>query len=256
MRALLALLALPLLSSCIEPAYAQSIGGGGGGMTDDAVMDAVQRLDGAASQLDADFLDALSSSQFCQTTGGANCVMGGPIRIDEDTTCSAPQLSGDVRTTSGLAIQNSGAELLLCRSGTLTVTVGNDLTVHTTLVPDVDDARSWGTSSLRPRRITSRYYNSTPPTSLNLGSGGTSTTTPSASVVTVIATGANAWTPGVTSIVDGDMFTVCNADAADTITVTEGSTYLGTCVLAGGTNSCASAVAIAGVWNQVSCSLN
>lgn len=31
--------------------------------------------DGAGSQLDADFLDALSSAAFCQVSGGANCIL-------------------------------------------------------------------------------------------------------------------------------------------------------------------------------------
>ncbi len=246
---------LAALTTFSLPSIAEAIGGGGQ-MTDDEIMDAVQRVDGAASQLDADFLDAISSAGFCQITGGADCTMTGSVRLNEDTTCSAPQVSGDVRTTSGIAIQNSGAEVLLCRSGTLEMTIGNDVTVHTRILPDVDDARTWGDAAQRPRRIVSRYYNSPAPAALNLGSGGTSTTTPSASTVTVIATGANAWTPGVTSIVDGDRFVVCTEDTADTITITEGSTYKGTCTLTANTQSCASAVAIAGVWNQVSCSAN
>jgi hypothetical protein len=248
-------LAAALLVSA--PLLAQAFGGGGGGgdMSDDAIMDAVQTLDGAASQLDADLLDAISSAGFCQVTGGANCTMAGPVRIDEDTTCSTPQISGDARTTTGIAIGNAAASVIFCRLGSAVATVANEFTLNANMAVDSDDSRTLFGAALRPRRIITKFFNSTP-TALDLGGGPTSTASPTAGVQTVTGSAAVAWTPGVTSISDGDLLTVCTADAGDNITLTEGATYLGTCTLTANTNSCASAVAIAGVWKQVSCSSN
>lgn len=240
------------------PTVAEAIGGGGQ-MSDDEIMDAVQRVDGAASQLDADFLDAISSAGFCQVTGDGNCTLTGQLRIDEDTTCTDPQIAGEARTQTGIAIVNSSSNMLLCRGGELIAEVGNDFAFSKNVIFSSDDNLSVGAlAGNRPRRVVSRWYNSTP-IEYALGSP-TSTVAPGAGVITVVADAATAWTPSITGASDGakdgDLLMGCTTDAVDTITVTEGASYKGTCVLTANTQSCFSAILLSSVWNQVSCSVN
>lgn len=86
---------------------APTVGGGGGGggtMSDDAIMDAVQRTDGAASQLDCDFLDAISSQGFCQVTGGTTCTMVGTV-----VTGNSPDIASESNENLELQAQGTGA---------------------------------------------------------------------------------------------------------------------------------------------------
>lgn len=212
--------------------------------------------DGAGSTLDADFLDGKSSQAFMQLAEVNVLTATGKIRIDEDLGCSAPVITGDVRTTSGINVVNSDASVQICRSGSEIARFNNGFNLSADLTV-TDDARTFGGASTRIRRVYAKFHNS-PSTAQSL-TGPTSSVTPLAGAVRVTADSATAWTPGVTSIADGDMLTICNTDAADTITLTEGATYLGTCALVANTNSCASAVAITNggvLWAQVSCSAN
>lgn len=77
------------------PVLAQAFGGGGGGgtMSADAILTAIETVDGPASQLDADFLDGISSSGFRQVTvmaAGVTCAAGGGAStLALDITCPA-----------------------------------------------------------------------------------------------------------------------------------------------------------------------
>lgn len=106
------LLVLSLLFA-VAPAHAQAIVGIGGAMSDDDILDAIERVDGPGSQLDADFLDGMSSQEFCAVTGGANCSMVGCITIDNagnpNSTYCEDGIDRVSATDTTFTIQNSGA---------------------------------------------------------------------------------------------------------------------------------------------------
>lgn len=106
------LLVLSLLLA-VAPAHAQAIVGIGGAMSDDDILDAIERVDGAGSQLDADFLDGVSSQGYCQVTGGVDCPMVGCITIDNagnpNSTYCEDGIDRVSATDTTFTIQNSGA---------------------------------------------------------------------------------------------------------------------------------------------------
>ncbi len=79
-----ALLFVPL------PVSAQSGGswggrGGGGSMSAASILTALLTVDGAASGIDSDLLDGLSSAAFCKITGDTGCVVTPVIGVDSGT---------------------------------------------------------------------------------------------------------------------------------------------------------------------------
>lgn len=102
----------------------------GGSMTGAEILAALLTVDGAGSLLDADTLDALSSSAFCQVTGGANCTLADSGIVFSGTTTSSTTIAVATSPFSGTQVLNIGGDRTIEAPGLRLI--GNSTTGATT----------------------------------------------------------------------------------------------------------------------------
>lgn len=226
--------------------------------------------DGIGSQLNADFLDDISSSGYCQVTGGAACTVTGIVLSgtnDDITSTAAEDLSLVAPASQAINLRPNGE----ATGGGLTVTepsgtrymlsnIGNNANAvsfgpagdpfkHGSKANRGADERidcvseSIGGTDVDVMCITGTgVIRAVPNTALTISGTPDSTTAPTASGTScrMSAAAGQSWTPAEANAVSGD-FVCCTNTGTNAITITESAT-----VYEGPTVS-----DIVGQWDQV-----